>query len=444
MSKELQAEYSVIGALLINNDAIDDIPELEAKHFADQTNRAYFAEIKKQIERGNIADVVTVAEAMQHYDGNVFADLNQIQSNTPGPSNIRKYAETILNGATRRFLLNLIAEYRSVIENALNPFNEGSELAAKIDGILQLKNEQEPELMIDLMPNYIELVQNRLEGKVKPMPTGFEKLDEKLGGGLDKGTLTVVAGRPAMGKTAFALSIARNVSFDESVLFFSMEMPKSQVIDRNVAALGKIPMGWLKMPNDNPEHWNRLTTSVSKIQQMKLNIDDETMLTMAKIRSKSRRIKRKRGLSLIIIDQLSFITGSRSEKSYEAVGEYTRGAIQIAKELDVPVILLAQLNRECEKRHDKRPMLSDLATSGSIEQDANTIMFLYRDEVYNPDSMDRGICEVIISKQRQGENGTVPLEYHGAETRFADLARPWSERKEEDPKRQRRGIAANL
>lgn len=443
MSKELQAEYSVIGALLINNDAIDDIPELEAKHFADQTNRAYFSEIKKQIERGNIADVVTVAEAMQHYEGNVFADLNQIQSNTPGSSNIGRYAETILNGATRRFLLNLIAEYRSAIESAQNPFNEGSELAAKIDGILQLKNEQEPELMIDLMPNYIELVQDRLEGKVKPMPTGFEKLDEKLGGGLDKGTLTVVAGRPAMGKTAFALSIARNVSFDESVLFFSMEMPKSQVIDRNVAALGKIPMGWLKMPNDNPEHWNRLTTSVSKIQQMKLNIDDETMLTMAKIRSKSRRIKRKRGLSLIIIDQLSFITGSRSEKSYEAVGEYTRGAIQIAKELDVPVILLAQLNRECEKRHDKRPMLSDLATSGSIEQDANTIMFLYRDEVYNPDSMDKGICEAIIAKQRQGENGTVPLEYHGAETRFADLSRPW-ERKEDEPKRQRRGIAANL
>jgi replicative DNA helicase len=262
--------------------------------------------------------------------------------------------------------------------------------------------------MADMLGNYVDTIQNRLDGKIKPIATGFTDLDRRLDGGLERGTLTVVAARPGMGKTAMGLCLARNVSVWGCSLFLSMEMSKDQVNDRNIAALGHLPIAWL------------MTAAFAKAQELNIYIDDETGLNMIDIRNKSRSVKRKAGLDLLVIDQLSFITGGESDKSWEVVGEYTRSLLRLAKELDIAVVLLCQLNRKCEERNNKRPQLSDLAVSGSIEQDAANVIFLYRDEIYNPDSKEKGVCEVITAKQRQGEPGIVGLTYIGNQTRFED------------------------
>ena len=193
-----------------------------------------------------------------------------------------------------------------------------------------------------------------------------------------------------------------------------MEMAKQQLNDRNIAALGRIPVSWLRRPTEeNTEYWNRMTAAFSKAQELSMYIDDQAGLNMIEIRSKARAVRRKAGLDVLIIDQLSFITGGQGKEQWQRIGEYTRGLLAIAKEMDIAIVLLCQLNRECESRNNKRPMLADLALSGSIEQDAATIIFLYRDEIYNPDSPDKGMCEWIISKARQGTTGMIGLVYVG-------------------------------
>jgi len=198
--------------------------------------------------------------------------------------------------------------------------------------------------------------------------------------------------------------------------------------------LGKVPISWLRKPDDEKENWDRLTAAFEKAQKLKLWIDDQTSLNLLAIRSKARYIKRRAGLDLLVIDQLSFITGSQAENKAYELGDYTRGLLALAKELDCAIVLLAQLNRECEKRNNKRPMLSDLSSSGSIEQDASTVIFLYRDEIYNLDTQDKGVCEVITAKQRQGETGTTALTYIGSQTRFEDLAFQWKPAQIKEPK----------
>jgi len=234
----------------------------------------------------------------------------------------------------------------------------------------------------------------------------------------------VIAGRPGTGKTAAGLGICRNAAREHSALFLSMEMSTNQVNDRNISALAKVDMSWLRKPGESKEdneRWDAIVTATTYSRNLNLFIDDQTGLSIPEIRNKARKVKRQHGLDLICIDQLSFITGAKSDKLHEAMGEYTRGLIALGKELDAVVILLAQLNRECEKRADKRPIMSDLGVSGYIEQDAANIIFLYRDELWNEDSPDRGICEWIGAKQRQGQPGYVGLTYIGSQTRFETL-----------------------
>lgn len=447
MRDTLQAEYSVIGALLLNNDVIDQIPDLQARHFQDQENRAYFAEIIKQIKAGQTCDVITVHDVLCESIPDCLTRLNSIQSNTPGYSNVKKYAESVISEAVRRFSVAEIANHLEGIKTAQNPFKSVSDLGVLLDKICQRATSNDPVKLNDMMMDYYTLLEDRLAGKITQISSGFVCYDGKMGGGFERGTLNILAARPGMGKTAFALALARNVAEQGTALFLSMEMPKKQICDRNMAALAKVPLGWLKRPGSagvhEDEYWRNVTAAAARISSMNLYIDDQSSLNILDIRNKSRKVKRVAGLDLLVIDQVSFITGAQSDRLHEATGEYTRGLLALAKELDVPILALCQLNRECEKRQDKRPMLSDLANSGSIEQDAETITFLYRDEVYNPNTRDRGICEVIIGKNRDGERGKVGLEYHGPETRFEEPQRPWVE-SEDEPKSNRRGLANEL
>jgi replicative DNA helicase len=438
----IEAEHSVLGALLLDNEAIYRIPEVKPEHFYDFDNGRIFAEIAKQIGGGSRCDVLTLFDALNAQMPDCLAYLNQLANNTPSAANVSRYASILVDKSVKRSLIQLAGEMEGTARGQDDAGALIDKAASKLEKLAQKKVKQEPLRLSEMLGNYVDLIQARMDGEIKPIKTGFKDLDDRLDGGLERGTLTVVAGRPSMGKTAMGLCFARSVADWGTALFLSMEMSRDQVNDRNIAALGKLPVKWLRRPSDKtPEDkamFDNMTHAFTRANDLNLYIDDQTALNMLDIRAKARTVKRKNGLDLIVIDQLSFITGSSAQQQWEAVGEYTRGLLQVAKELDIAVVLLCQLSRKVEERGDKRPLMSDLAMSGSIEQDASNIIFLYRDEVYNPDTPNRGICEVITTKQRQGEPGMVGLAYIGNQTRFEDLAHPFQPQREQP--RSRRGF----
>lgn len=423
----IEAEHSVLGALLLDNNAIDRISDVSEAHFYRAEHRTIFAEIAKQIAVGKTADVVTVAISLAAKVEDCMSYLNSLAQNTPSSASIRRYADILIDRAMKRDLMALGNEMWDYANSPEDSSSLIDRAASRLDAMGQKKTRGMPTRLSEMLSDYADLLDRRMRGQVKPIATGFSDLDRRLDGGLERGTLTVVAARPGMGKTAIGLSFCRNVAQWGSAVFLSMEMDKAQVNDRNVAALGKLPISWLRKPTEEDSTvWTQLTHAYQKASELEFYIDDETGLNMLEIRNKARMIKRKIGLDLLVIDQLSFITGgSKEKKNYELIGEYTRGLIALAKQLGCAIVLLCQLNRECESRNNKRPMLSDLAMSGSIEQDAANVIFLYRDEIYNPDSTDKGVCEVICTKQRQGEPGTIALTYIANQTRFEDIAFRW-------------------
>lgn len=445
----IRAEQAVLGSLLLDNDALDRIGDLQATHFYRHDHRLIFEEIQRQVVAGWRADPMTLFEALSGKVDDCLPYLGKLRASAASSANIVRHAEIVGDKAMKRALAALSVEMHEVAAS-LQPAAVCVDLmASKLEVLAQKKTANVPLQMSETLAGYISVLEARAEGTIMPISTGHADLDAQLDGGLERGTLTVVAGRPAMGKTAFGLGIARNISQWGSALFLSMEMSQTQVNDRNVSALGKIPLKWLRKPGNDGgvngqdhAHWAALTHVVHRSLEMRLAIDDQTGLNMMEIRTKSRQVKRKNGLDVVVVDQLSFITGGKSDKDYAVVGEYTRALVALAKELDIAVILLCQLNRECDKRPNKRPLMADLAMSGSIEQDAANVMFLYRDEVYNPDSPDRGICEVNSAKQRQGQPGVIALNYIGSQTRFEDLAHPWRPHQAEE-KPARRGFVQN-
>jgi replicative DNA helicase len=440
----IEAEQAIIGALLRDNDALDRIPELDAAHFYRGDHRTVFADMAVEIGAGKRVDAITLAERL---DPELFPYLGKLEANAPSSAKIDYHARIVIEKATKRALSALSLDLGADAESGKDSTECIAEAAAKLDALAARKTAKEPRRLDATLDQYITLLQDRMEGKVRPIPTGFKHLDEMLDGGLERGTLTVIAGRPGTGKTAAGLGICRNVARDHSALFLSMEMSTNQVNDRNIAALARVDMSWLRRPGegrDDTVRWEAITSATISARNLNLFIDDQTGLSIPEIRAKARKIKRTHGCDIICIDQLSFITGAKSDKLHEAMGEYTRGLIALGKELDAAVILLAQLNRECEKRADKRPIMSDLGVSGYIEQDAANIIFLYRDELWNEDSPDKGICEWISAKQRQGRPGVVGMEYIGAQTRFETPAHRWHRRPQQPGPRlatQRGGFA---
>jgi replicative DNA helicase len=435
----VEAEQSVIGALLLDNHAIDRIGDLQTEHFYRHEHRAIYTEICKQIAAGKTCDVISLHLALADKLEASLSYLNEIAQNTPSSANIKRYADMVIDRALKRSLYTLGSEAQDMASTA--PDDGASlvdQVATKIDALAQKRVRSVPVRMSESLGDYVELLEERMAGRIKPIATGFTDLDRKMDGGIERGTLTVVAARPGMGKTAFGLALCRNVAHWGSAGFLSMEMDIKQVNDRNIACLGQLPISWLRCPVESDKgNWDRLTHACQKAQELELYIDDETSLNMLDIRNKARQIKRKIGLDLLVIDQLSFITGgSKEKKNYELIGEYTRGLISLAKQMNVAVILLCQLNRDCESRPNKRPQLSDLAMSGSIEQDAANVLFLYRDEIYHHDSMEKGTCEVNIAKQRQGSPGVVGLTYIAEQTRFENRLH-WQPPKMKEPARPR-------
>ena len=435
----IEAEQSVLGGLLLDNSAWDRASDLLIdSDFYRYEHQLIYTAIQQLVNGSKPADVITVFEQLQMMgkanDVGGLAYLNSLAQSMPSAANIRRYAEIVRERAVLRKLVTASDE---IATNAFNPQGRSvsdilDEAEAKIMKIGEegSKNKQGfhamDGLVVDLLDRVQELADNGAED-VTGVRTGFIDMD-KMTAGLQKGDLIILAARPSMGKTAFAINIAEHVALNEGlpVAVFSMEMGASQLAVRVVGSIGRIDQGHLRTGKLSDDEWPRLTEAIEKLRTVSLHIDETPGLTPSELRANARRLARQCGkLGLIVVDYLQLMSGSGGsggDNRATELGEISRGLKMLAKELQCPVIALSQLNRSVEQRTDKRPMMSDLRESGAIEQDADIIMFIYRDDYYNKDSKDPGVAEIIIGKQRNGPTGTVRLTFLKNLTRFESLA----------------------
>lgn len=426
----LEQEQSVLGALMRNNDAVDAIGDLKAEHFYSGTHRAIFKAIMQLLTANQPADVITIYDKLQG-QGLESADLqylNAIAQSTPSAANIRRYVSIVRDRAIKRGLVEMAHD---TIDEAQHSPKDAAQLvdefSTRLEKLAQASVDGEPELAADALSAHVALIDEMYHGAdSNAIATGLAGLDHALNGGLRPGWLVVLAARPKMGKTALALNIANHVASAGVAEVLSLEMTKRELHNRNLASIGNIALPKLNDPKlMTDEDFVRLTDGIQKIGALKLYLDDEAGLTLHRVAAKAKQIKRKAGrLDLLVVDYLQLMNGPGDNRNAQ-IETITRGLKNLAKDLACPIILLSQLNRELEKRPNKRPQPSDLRDSGSIEQDADVVILLYRDEVYNSDSPDKGICEANVALNRHGPTKVVPLTYVGEYVRFENTTRSW-------------------
>jgi replicative DNA helicase len=438
----LEAEQSVLGGLMLDNDAADRIGDvLGADDFYSDGHRIVYRHVTQLIAEGKPADVVTVSEALAStqkldYVGGL-AYLGALAQNVPTAANIRHYANIVRE---RSILRQLAATATDIAESAFNPLGRSAKMVldeaeAKVlhiaeQGSRGSRNFQEIGKLLATVVERIETLYNRDDpSDVTGVPTGFTDLD-RMTSGLQPGDLIVVAGRPSMGKTAMSLNIGENVALNTGmpVAVFSMEMGATQLAMRLIGSVGKLDQHKLRTGRLGPEDWDKLSTALGRLNEAPILIDETPALNAIEVRSRARRLMKQYGkLGLVIVDYLQLMQATtQGENRATEISEISRSMKSLAKELNVPVIACSQLNRSLEQRPNKRPVMSDLRESGAIEQDADVIVFIYRDEVYNAESPDKGTAEIIIGKQRNGPIGTIRLTFLGEYTRFENAAHPGS------------------
>jgi replicative DNA helicase len=437
----VEAEQSLLGGLLLDNLAFDKIADLvTAEDFYRDDHRRLFRHISKLIEQGKPADVVTVAESVEASEdkdrtgGGAY--LGSLAQNTPSALNIRRYAELVRERSVQRRLAQVATE---IAEAALSP--SGKEVGQLLDEaesrILEVGErgqrgtqgfEEIRPVLARVFERMDHLYQQENKSDVTGVPTGFLDLDEKTAG-LQPGDLIIVAGRPSMGKTAIALNMAEHVAVDNGlpVAIFSMEMGASQLAMRMLGSIARVDQHKMRTGRLADEEWSRLSSAMERLHNAPIFIDETAALNSLELRTRARRMRRQCGkLGMVMVDYLQLMSSPNSgqnENRATEISEISRGLKALAKELEVPVVALSQLSRAVEQRNDKRPMMSDLRESGAIEQDADVILFVYRDEVYFPEKPEaKGRAEVIIGKQRNGPIGKVDLAFLGQFTRFENLA----------------------
>jgi replicative DNA helicase len=434
----IEAEQSVLGGLLLDNSTWDRAADLLTDgDFYRFEHRAIYDAIGRLVQANKPADVITVFEQLQSLgraeECGGLAYLNALAQSVPSAANLRRYAEIVRE---RAILRKLIEASDDIATQAFNP--QGRAVTQILDEaesqIFKIGEEGQrtrqgfqpmDQLVMALIDRVTELAENGADD-VTGVRTGFFELD-RMTAGFQPGDLIVLAARPSMGKTALALNIAEHVAVSEGLpaVVFSMEMGASQLALRMVGSLGRIDQSGLRTGRLRDDEWGRLTEAVDKLSKASIFIDETPALSPAELRARARRQARVCGkLGLIVVDYLQLMSGSsRSEENRATeLGEISRGLKALAKELQCPVLALSQLNRSVESRNDKRPMMSDLRESGAIEQDADVIMFIYRDEYYNKDSKEPGVAEIIIAKQRNGPVGTSKLTFLKPLTKFDNMA----------------------
>lgn len=432
----VDAEQAVLGGVLIDNGAWDRIADVvTAAHFYRSDHRAVFGAVASLCDEGRPCDAVTVAERLDR-DGLLdssggLAYLADLAQNTPNAANIVAYAEIVRERAVLRDLVRTSAE---IAESAFRP--QGRAARELLDDaerrILEIaerggagRRESVPikHVLSGVMERIDEL--SRRDNPITGVPSGFKDLDA-MTAGLQRGDLVIVAGRPSMGKTAFAMNIVEEAAIQGrlSVAVFSMEMPAEQLAMRMLSSLGRIDQQKVRTGRLDPEDWPRLTSPLAMLNDTNIFIVDDSTLNPTELRARCRRLKREQELDLVVIDylQLMYVPGTSENRATE-ISEISRSLKALAREMKVPVVACSQLNRSLELRGNKRPVMSDLRESGAIEQDADLILFIYRDEVYDEESKDKGKAEIIIGKQRNGPIGKVDLAFLGRYARFEDFTR---------------------
>ncbi len=427
-----EAEKSVLGSMLMDRDAIVEAEDILVKEDFYQRQYGILFEAMVELYReGKAVDLVTLQEKLKEKDlPEAFGGLDffrDLVETVPTSANIRQYAQIVHDKATLRGLIK-------VTEDISNDCYLGKEdtptilekTEKNIFDLLQNRNKMSDYVPIQqVVLNALNDIEeaSKTKGRVTGIATGFTDIDNKLTG-LHAGELILIAARPAMGKTAFALNIAQHAAFRDNhkVAMFSLEMSKEQLVTRLIASESMVDSQQIRTGDLRDSEWEKLLEGAALIGNSQMIIDD-TATTLAEIRSKCRKFKQSYGIDMVVIDYLQLMTGSnirRNESRQQEISEISRGLKVLARELEIPIIALSQLSRAVEQRQEKKPMLSDLRESGAIEQDADVVMFLYRDEYYNPDSEKKNLAEVIVAKQRSGSTGSVELVWLGQYTKFAN------------------------
>ncbi len=427
----LEAEQAVLGGLMLDNEAWDKIADrVQESDFYRKDHRLIFRGLEALAESQQPIDVVTLSEwlraAGELEDAGGLGYLGGLAKDTPSAANIAAYADIVRE---RSVLRQMIKVGTQVVGDAFETGGrESKELLDTAERLIFEIAENSGRFrkgfvgVRDILPKVVERIDTlyQQDGTVTGLASGFSDFDERTSG-LQRGDLVIVAARPSMGKTTFAMNIAEHAALKsgEPVAVFSMEMPADALAMRMLASLGRVELQRIRTGSLDDDDWPRLTSTMSLLSEASLYIDDSPGLSPQEMRARARRLKRERGLGLVVVDylQLMQIPGFKENRTGE-ISEISRSLKSMAKELDVPVVALSQLNRSLEQRPNKRPVMSDLRESGAIEQDADVIVFIYRDEVYNEDSPEKGMAEIIIGKQRNGPIGTCRLTFLGKYTRF--------------------------
>ena len=430
----LEAEQSVLGGLMLSNAAFDDVSELVTEvDFYRRDHRLIFRAMIQLVAEDKPFDVVTLGEVLDNSDlleeASGMAYLAELAKNTPSVANIKAYADIVRE---RSVLRQMIQVSNEIADSAFSPEGRSSadildEAERKVFAIAEQGTKQGGPVPIkDILKNTVDKIDELFTSgdAITGVTTGFKDLDE-ITSGMQTSDLIIVAARPSMGKTTFAMNLVENAAIrtGKPVLVFSMEMPSESLVMRMIASLGRIDQTRVRNGKLEEDDWPRFNSAISMLAEQKLFIDDGASLSPSEVRARARRIARDQGeIGMIMVDYLQLMQVPGAESRVAEISEISRSLKALAKELECPVVALSQLNRGLEQRPNKRPINSDLRESGAIEQDADVIMFIYRDEVYNEESEDKGIAEIIIGKQRNGPIGTTRLAFVGKFSRFEDLA----------------------
>lgn len=434
----MEAEQAVLGGLMLTNDSFDTVASvINEGDFFGQDHRLIFQTMRRLSTDDKPLDVITLSETLQSNNelGQVGGApyLVELADNTPSSANISAYAQIVLE---RSIIRQLITASSEIVKKSYNPLgSDSSQLLAEAERKLMEIMENRPKMggfqnVNALLKEAVARIDKLFnsDSDITGLSTGFTDLDE-MTSGWQESDLVIIAGRPSMGKTSFAMNMVEHAVLNQEkpVLVFSLEMPATQLIIRLMSSLGKIDQTRLRSGNLNEDDWPRLSNAAQRLRDRPLFIDDTPGLTPLEMRNRIRQLQREQGPpGLIMVDYLQLMSGSTpGDGRTQEISQISRELKTIAREYNCPVLALSQLSRNVEQRPNKRPVNSDLRDSGAIEQDADVIVFLYRDEVYNEDSQDKGIAEIIIGKQRNGPIGTCRLSFVGKYTRFENLARDY-------------------
>lgn len=428
----LEAEVSLLGSVLLDNSALDSAADrIEPDDFYSALNKEIFSAMLTLHEAGKPIDLASLYTATMQLklleEAGGMHYLASLTQHLPAAINIQRYAEIIQNASLLRQAIDIMNQYLTAAQLPIEDVSTFLDDLNQRTFQLTIKNTAKPYFTLnEAMKTTFELIESLHDSsdQVPGVSSGFIDFDKKTAG-FRPGTLTIVAARPAMGKTALALNFLTNAAIDYKVpaAFFSLEMTKEELCSRVISSRAKIHANNLRTGNLSDAEWNRLLSTMDAISNARIFIDETPAISITKLSAKARRLKAEANIGLIVIDYLQLMTGSGYTPSREQeISEISRSLKSLSKELGIPIIALSQLNRGVESRPDKRPMLQDLRESGAIEQDADMIAFIYRDDYYNKDSPDKGVSEIIIAKQRSGETGTIKLKWFGEYTLFENLA----------------------